>query len=89
MVSPACQSEKDLQARGKPDTVRAMNETLRQWRFNLGLSIEKAAEIAGVSTTQWFNWEARGVVPFPRNAKRVADIIGKAPSEIWPTAVDV
>lgn len=64
-----------------------MNQCLKTWRFNEGLTLAQAAERAGVSPAQWYNWEERGTVPYPRNAKRVADIIGKAPSEIWPVAV--
>jgi transcriptional regulator with XRE-family HTH domain len=52
-------------------------------RVNRGLSVLEAAEQIGVARGTLSRAE-QGVMPSPRNAKKVADFYGVQVTDIWP-----
>jgi len=57
-------------------------DKLRKRREAAGLSLRKAAELAGVSTTAWAAWERGRYAPRPDRLAAVAAAVGCQPADL-------
>lgn len=67
-----------------PGLQQPKNPLLRRARFDAGLTQQELADKVGVGRQRVVAYERDGVVPRVKTARRIADVFGVEPTDLFP-----